>query len=411
MRKSGLWYVFILMALLLCAECLISMAYADNLTPLLLKQRLADNPTGAAAEQLAEQVRNWFGSTEIKDGAPPRVEGLTTAWAIEAADATMPPKVVSDTGRYTIPLQRIGQTPIYAAVVDLPNGAGMIWTYEVNGQRKRSGNLEVYTKEPETNYDPHVAHGKLIQMPEWHSSVFAGTVRNWWIYVPAEYTPEHPACVMVFQDGGYYKNFVPNVFDNLIAKREMPITVGIFVDPGHFPDNHISAGEERSFEYDTLSDQYTRFLLEEIFPAVEKVVRLREDAASRAIAGISSGGICAFTVAWNRPDQFSKVMSWVGSFTDLAAGKTLVEGGHNYPFLIRRLPKKPIRVFLQDGSHDLDNIAGNWPLCNQQMAKALAFKGYDYEFVFGEGFHSGAQGEAILPSTLRWLWRDVPIDP
>ncbi|CCW34095.1 enterochelin esterase-like enzyme [Chthonomonas calidirosea] len=410
MKKSVLSYILLgLMAVLL--EGLLSTAYADDLTPLILKQRLADHPTGAMADQLADQVRSWFGRTEIKDGAPPRVDGLTTAWAIEAPDATMPPKVLSDTGQYTIPLQRIGQTPVYVAVVDLPNGAGMIWTYEVNGRRARSGNLEVYAREPETNYDTHVAHGKLIQMPDWHSNIFAGTVRSWWIYVPAEYTPEHPACVMVFQDGGYYKNFVPTVFDNLIGKREMPVTVGIFIDPGHFPDNRRSPGEERSFEYDTLSDQYARFLLEEILPAAERVVKLREDAASRAVAGISSGGICAFTVAWSRPDQFSKVMSWVGSFTDLAAGKTLVEGGHNYPFLIRRLPPKPIRVFLQDGSHDLDNIAGNWPLCNQQMARALAFKGYDYKFVFGEGFHSGAQGEAILPSTLRWLWRDYPMTP
>jgi enterochelin esterase family protein len=162
----------------------------------------------------------------------------------------------------------------------------------------------------------------------------------------------------------------------------------------------------RSFEYDTLSDQYARFLLEEILPEVQKSVNLRQDAASRAISGASSGGICAFTVAWERPEAFSKVLSWIGSFTNIASGESRRAGGHNYPALIRKTPKKPIRVFLQDGENDLDNAHGNWPLANQQMAKALAFAGYDYQFVYGKGFHSAAHGRAILPDSLRWLWRD-----
>ena len=135
-------------------------------------------------------------------------------------------------------------------------------------------------------------------------------------------------------------------------------------------------------------------------------MKLRHDPESRAIAGISSGGICAWTVAWERPDEFRKVLSWVGSFTNIASGKTRREGGHNYEALIRKTPKKPIRVFLQDGANDLDNNNGNWPLANQQMAKALAFAGYDYKFVFGQGFHSNRHGRAILPDSLRWLWRD-----
>lgn len=388
-----------------------ALAKAENLTPSKLQQLLAANPTGAAAQKLAEEVKGWFGAPNMKSGAPPRVEDLTVAWAIEAPNAQTPPKVISDTGKYTIPLKQLGNTDVYAAVVTLPNGAGMIWTYQVDGRAERSGNLEVYRNEPELSYNPLVPHGKLQQMPVWKSHIYPGTERDWWVYIPAQYTPEHPACVMVFQDGGFYKNFIPTVFDNLIAKQQMPVTVGIFINPGHFPDSRIPPDSERSIEYDTLSDTYSRLLLEEMLPEVEKQVPLRHDAQSRAIAGISSGGICAFTVAWQHPEQFSKVMSWVGSFTDLAAGKTLIEGGHNYPFLIRRLPAKPIRVFLQDGSHDLDNIAGNWPLANQNMAKALQFKGYDFQFVFGEGFHSPAQGLSILPSTLRWLWRDYPVHP
>jgi len=143
-----------------------------------------------------------------------------------------------------------------------------------------------------------------------------------------------------------------------------------------------------------------------MLPEVEKSVKLRHDAASRAVGGLSSGAACAFTAAWFRPDQFSKVLSWIGSYTNLQGGKTGIEGAHNYPFMIRLQDKKPIRVFLQDGDHDLDNPFGNWPLANQGMAKALAFKGYDYQFSYGHGGHSGRHGEAILPQSLRWLWRD-----
>ena len=138
----------------------------------------------------------------------------------------------------------------------------------------------------------------------------------------------------------------------------------------------------------------------------ELTVKLRRDAASRAIAGASSGGICAFTVAWERPDQFSKVLSWIGSFANIASGPTLRAGGHNYAAMIRKTPKKPIRVFLQDGANDLDNVHGNWPLANLTLAKSLAFARYDYRFEYGQGFHSNRHGRAILPDSLRWLWRD-----
>ena len=219
--------------------------------------------------------------------------------------------------------------------------------------------------------------GKLTQQKPWESKIFPKTTRDWWVYVPAQYKDDQPACVMVFQDGGGYTGFVPTVFDNLIAKGEMPVTVAVFINPGTGPGE--DGRGQRSVEYDTLSDRYARFLLEEILPEVEKTVKLRHDPESRAIAGISSGGICAWTVAWERPDEFRKVLSWVGSFTNIASGKTRREGGHNYEALIRKTPKKPIRVFLQDGANDLDNANGNWPLANQQMAKALAFAKYDLQ--------------------------------
>jgi enterochelin esterase family protein len=241
----------------------------------------------------------------------------------------------------------------------------------------------------------------------WEShKVFPGTVRDYWIYVPAQYDAKKPACVMVFQDGGSYvdvsKQFrVPTVFDNLIHKGEMPVTIGIFLNPGNIPaaKEGDKPRSNRSFEYDTLSDQYARFLLEEILPEIGAKYSLTDDPEGRAICGISSGGICAWTVAWERPDQFRKVLSHVGSFTN-------IRGGHVYPAIIRKTERKPIRVFLQDGSGDLDNLHGNWPLANQEMAAALKFARYDSRFEFGDGGHNGKHGGAILPDSLRWLWRD-----
>jgi enterochelin esterase family protein len=239
----------------------------------------------------------------------------------------------------------------------------------------------------------------------WESKIFSGTVRDYWVYVPKQYDGTTPACVMVFQDGGGYQNpkgswRVPVVFDNLIHAGQMPVTVGVFINPGSRPN--ARPGDRpfnRSFEYDTLSDQYAEFLEKEILPAVGKRVKLRADPLSRAICGASSGGICSFTVSWRRPDLFAKVLSTIGSFTN-------IRGGDVYPGMIRKTERKPIRVFLQDGSNDLDNAHGSWPLANLQMAAALRFKDYDYKFVYGDGAHNSKHGGAILPDALRWLWRD-----
>jgi enterochelin esterase family protein len=264
-----------------------------------------------------------------------------------------------------------------------------------------------YKLGPDSMEHPDVPKGKVAKFT-WKSEIFPGTVRDYWVYVPAQYDAEKPACVMVFQDGGGYQDLkgsfrVPTVFDNLIHKNEMPVTIGIFINPGVVPaaDRDERPRSNRSFEYDTLSDQYARFLEKEILPEVARSYNLRNDAAGRAIGGISSGGICAFTVAWQRPDLFSKVLSHVGSFTN-------IRGGDVYPGLVRKTAKnpKPIRVFLQDGENDLDNQFGNWPLANRQMATALKFAHYDYKFEMGDGGHNGKHGGAILPESLRWLWRD-----
>lgn len=372
-------------------------------TPQSLRAALAAKPTNDEASRLAEEVRRWFGKEELLKGAQTRIVGLDVAWAVEMPGAAGAPQVVSEDSAFRLPLVRLGRTDVYAASVQLPEGTAMRWAYDAGGKRFGGGTVEAYPVHPDMTEKQGVPKGKLTEQPKWRSRVFPDTERDWWVYVPAQYKAESPACVMVFQDGGGMKNYVPQALDNLIASGDMPVTIGIFLNPGV----RLTDGKpNRSFEYDTLSDQYARFLLEEILPEVEKTVKLRRDAASRAIAGISSGAICAWTVAWQRPEEFSKVLSWVGSYTNIQSGSTLREGGHNYPALIRKTPKKPIRVFLQDGENDLDNQHGNWPLANQTMAKALAFAGYDYRFVFGRGFHNALHGRAILPDSLRWLWRD-----
>jgi enterochelin esterase-like enzyme len=265
-----------------------------------------------------------------------------------------------------------------------------------------------YKLGPDSQRQEGVPEGKVTEHI-WKSTIFPGTIRRYSVYVPAQYREDQPAAVMVFQDGHAYVNPTGQfratiVMDNLIHRKEMPVTIGIFIDPGHKKESLPEkpgwqpTPENRSFEYDTLSDQYARFLLEEILPEVGKTYKLTDDPNQRAICGISSGGICAFTVAWERPDAFRKVLSHVGSFTN-------IRGGHVYHAMIRKTPPKPIRIFLQDGSNDLDNEHGNWPLANQEMAASLKFAKYDYEFVYGDGGHNGIHGGAILPESMKWLWR------
>jgi len=265
---------------------------------------------------------------------------------------------------------------------------------------------EQYVLGPDSQVQQGVPQGKVTQMPAWtNSKIYPGTTRDWWVYVPAQLKPGQAANVMVFCDGGGFVKAdgqfrAPVVFDNLIAKGEMPVTIGVFINPGVFPSTNSKEKprSNRSFEYDSLGDRYARFLIEEILPEVAKLHKLTDDPEGRAICGNSSGGICAFTVAWERPDVFRKVVSHIGSFTN-------IRGGYGYPALIRKSEKKPLKVFLQDGRNDLDNQFGNWPLANQDMAAALKFAGYDYQFVFGEGTHNGRHGAALLPDTLRWLWK------
>ncbi|WP_414662239.1 SMP-30/gluconolactonase/LRE family protein [Horticoccus sp. 23ND18S-11] len=267
---------------------------------------------------------------------------------------------------------------------------------------------DVFKPTPDHEVQPGVPQGTVTKMPTLEAKAFPKTTRDWWIYVPAQYKPDGSAALMVFQDGQNYINLkgnwrVPTLFDNLIARGEMPVTIAVFINPGHDPSRGTpkspTSGSNRSLEYNSLGDRYVQFLLDEILPVVAKQYPFSSDPELRALCGSSSGGIAAFTAAWERPDQFRKVLSTVGSFVNLA-------GGDAYPALIRKTERKPLRVFLQDTSGDLDNPFGNWPLANRQMDAALRYMGYDVKLEYAEGFgHNSIHGGMVLPAALRWLWR------
>jgi sugar lactone lactonase YvrE/enterochelin esterase-like enzyme len=240
------------------------------------------------------------------------------------------------------------------------------------------------------------------------SKIFPGTVRDYWIYVPKQYNPAKPACVYVNQDAVQFN--APVVFDQLIHKGEMPVVIGVFVTHGKVKATSDQALDRfnRSYEYDGLGDNYARFLLDELLPEVEKQtapdgrpIRLSQDGNDRAIGGSSSGAICAFTAAWERPDAFHRVFSAIGTYVGL-------RGGNEYPTLVRKFEPKPIRIFLQDGSADLNIYGGDWWMANQEMERALTFAGYEVNHVWGDGGHNGKHATEIFPDAMRWLWKDWP---
>lgn len=260
---------------------------------------------------------------------------------------------------------------------------------------------------PDSERHEGVPVGKVTHST-WKSTIFPGTIRDYWVYVPAQYDASKPACLTVFQDGGGYVGTngqwrVPVVFDNLIHKKEMPVTLGLFINPGVVParDTNALPRYNRSFEYDGLGDRYARFLLEEMIPEVAKTYNISKDPNDRGICGSSSGAICAWIAAWERPDAFRRVYSTIGTFVGL-------RDGNQFPVLIRKTEPKPIRVFLQDGSNDQNIYGGNWWIANQDMLSALEFAGYDVNHEWSDGGHNGKHGGAILPQVMRWLWRDYP---
>lgn len=295
--------------------------------------------------------------------------------------------------------------------------------------------LEIRSIEPGLSEDhlpqAGVPKGRLEGPFEFHSKIIEGTVRRYWVFVPAQYKPEEPAGVLVFHDGqrathpkGVLR--VHQVMENLIAKGEMPVSIGIFITPGnlseHYPDDlGWSNPNHRAPEYDAMDDRYARFLIDEMLPEVGKSYNLTDDPEKRCIGGTSSGAICAFTVAWHRPDEFRKVISFIGSYVSIGFRPDETPsklGGQDYPALIRREPIRPIRMYLQDGSNDLDNEWGHWFLANQQVLAALDYANvrddkrevdgprYEVEATWTDGVHNDDHGGALLPEAIRWLYSE-----
>ncbi|MFM1767506.1 MAG: Gluconolactonase precursor [Verrucomicrobiota bacterium] len=260
-----------------------------------------------------------------------------------------------------------------------------------------------YVPGPDSKRQPGVPEGRITKFTFDRSKIFPGTTREVSVYVPQQYDGSKPACVLVCQDGVQYQ--APVVFDNLIHRKEMPVTVGVFITPGVL--KALSTNQQdrfnRSYEYDGLGDQYARFVLDEVLPEVAGRLQLNlsTNGNDRAIAGASSGAICAFTAAWERPDAFQRVFSSIGTYVGL-------RGGNDYPTLIRKTEPKPIRIFLQDGSGDLNIYGGDWWMANQEMQRALVFAGYEVRHAWGDGGHNGKHATAVFPDAMRWLWQDWP---
>ena len=254
------------------------------------------------------------------------------------------------------------------------------------------------------------------------SQAYPGTQHTFWVYVPAQYDPAVPASLMIFNDGQAFMNMsgdarVPNVLDNLIYRREIPVMLSVFINPGRRPDQPEPTPKEwgdrttnRPTEYNSLDDKYARVIVDELMPVLYKDFNISKDPERHGIGGASSGAIAAFTVAWERPDHFRKVLSIVGSFVNL-------RGGHAYSDIVRKSERKPIRVFLQDGRNDNRGVgrdgaydeARDWFAQNVRLMNALSEKGYDLNYTWGIGRHGQKQGGAILPEMMRWLWRDHPV--
>lgn len=384
------------------AFTMITAQAADKLTAPQLIELARQKP-----HDLAQALVASLGEEKVKKGTAFAGEGADFIWAFESK--ARPEIYVDD--RTGGPMTRAGKSDLWYHTGKLQTGTVHGFHYMVNGART-GGSTDVPAYGPDSYPKPGVPQGTLSEKIIHTSGIYDGMQSNYWIYIPAQYDKNAPAALMVWQDG---QNLIQRdgasrtltVVDNLIAQKKIPAMIQVFIEPGAIGEKKM-----RSIEYDTVSDRYARFLRDEILADVQAKYSIRKDGYSRAIAGISSGGICAFNAAWQQNDQFSRVLSHVGSFTsiqwrhDQADPRENILGGNDYPFLIRKGPKRNIRVWLQDGSEDLENDHGSWPLQNIQMVNSLKMREYDFHFSWGGGSHNAAHGNAELPEELTWLWRD-----
>ncbi|MDF1825554.1 MAG: alpha/beta hydrolase-fold protein [Verrucomicrobiales bacterium] len=355
----------------------------------------------------ADKIRSSYGKEKLAGGTIRGVEETTLLLAVTSDE---PVSAFKSDGTRLGDLTKIDDGGLYAFAADIGNCQEFSYDLKSDSGKRLGGGavkLEFYPSPTESQPNPDIPKGSLYTHEWSDSKIYPDTRREFIVYIPDQYNGTEAAALMVFQDGLRHADInltgglrAPLVFDNLIASGDMPVTIGLFINPGSaLTQPPGTKPRNRSLEYDSLGDTYVSFLLEEIIPFIikEHGLKISKDPSQWAIAGGSSGCACAWTAAWERPDKFGKVLGWVGTFVD-------IRGANAYPSLIRKTEKKPIRAALLGEANDLDNQFGNWPLANHQMETALAFANYDYHYWWGEGFHGSRHAAAMLPEMLKWLW-------
>lgn len=350
--------------------------------------------------QFAELFSNAAGADAYKKGQGFVSEGGHFVFAVESPSA---PQIVIDENNAQ-PMKAAGSN-VWVYADSLETSRTHNFSYVIDG-KAFGGRTDVPAFGPYSYDKPGVPKGKLSEKMVHTSKIYPDMKSDWWIWAPAQYDPAKPAAVMIWQDGEVLVNReLPSraqiVFENLTHEGKIPVIIHVLISPGL-----IGTRRMRSIEYDTVDDTYPRFIRDEILPLVSEKYNIRKDGYSRAMAGDSSGGICAFNAAWQMPGEFSRVLSRIGSFTSIQWHPGKIDGGNVYPFKIRKESKRNIRVWLQDASGDLENDHGSWPLQNIQMANSLKMKDYDYHLSWGNGTHNRNGGHSELAEEMIWLWRD-----
>jgi enterochelin esterase family protein len=381
----------------------------------------------ANAPGLRDAITSSFDAKDLKEGTAWMGRGPEFFFATEAAAK---PKLIIDDSAGPEMGSLAGSDLWYATAHIEPVGKLHAFHYLIEG-RRFGGKLDLPAFGPLSYQPAGVPAGTLSPKLTHVSKIYDGMKSEYWIYVPAQYEAKTPAALMVFQDGEWYLDrdgriMALNVIDNLIAQKKIPVMICVFINPGDIEGspgtptyNAVKAYSDkwqrtlkdsmRSTLYDTVSDRYARFLRDEVLAEVAAKYNIRKDAYSRGITGLSSGAICSFNAAWQMPDQFSRVISWIGSFASIQwrEDPAVLDGGQDYPDKVLRGPKRNMRVWMQDGSEDLElDRYGSWPLANLRLANALKLKEYDFHFSFGKGTHNAGHGAAEFPEEMVWLWRD-----
>jgi len=358
----------------------------------------AADPSLADLAKNAAQLRSTFKSDDLTKGLAFLGDHETVLFALETDKK---PALVTDDDK-PVSMTRV-EGNLWSATVRLTPGRSHQFHYVIDGAAF-GGRLDIPVFLPGSYEAAGVPQGKMSDKLVFTSKVYEGMQSDYWVYVPAQYDPAKPAALMIWQDGqGHIARNgrrTLNVLDNLTYQLRIPVMISVFIAPGKVGDKAM-----RSIEYDTMNDTYVHFL-DELLAGVYAQYNIRKDSYSHGIAGESSGGICSFNAAWTHPEEFSRVLSTIGSFTSIQWHPGQIDGGNVYPNKIRKEAKRNIRVYLQDGSEDLENDHGSWPLQNIQMANSLKMKGYDFHLQFGNGSHNGSDANSQLPLSLAWLWRD-----